>query len=183
LEDENNKEKKKRKRWWEDDEPFDEFDDLSEFMRKFAENIMNFPDLNEMIENMFKQLNLNKDDFLSRKEPLVWGFSMATGPDNKPIIRKFGNVSPEKEGPKVKGAREPLVDIIVEDEKIVVVAEMPGIEKNNINLNATEDYLIISADTEDRKYYKKINFENKINPKSSKAAYKNGVLEISFIKK
>ena len=62
MEDENNKEKKKRKPWWEDDEPFDEFDDLNEFMRKFAENIMNFPNLNEMVENMFKQLNLDKDN-------------------------------------------------------------------------------------------------------------------------
>ena len=75
-------------------------------------------------------------------------------------------------------AREPLVDVYEEKDVVKVVAEVPGVEKKDINLNATEDRLIISVDTPQRKYYKEVDLPAKVDPKSAKASYKNGVLEV-----
>jgi len=176
------KKDKKRKPWWEDESSTDDFDYLEKFMDDFAKNIMNLPNLSEMIENMLKELNLSGEPLSSKRQPLFWGVSITQGPDNKPIIRKFGNIEPEKEGAKIKEEIEPLVDVIDGEESLVVVAELPGIEKKDIKLNATSDSLVISVDTPEKKYYKKLSFESKVDPKSSKAVYKNGVLEITFNK-
>jgi HSP20 family molecular chaperone IbpA len=53
--------------------------------------------------------------------------------------------------------REPLIDIINEIEEIKIVAELPGVAKENVKLYANENTLTIesSASAEERRYYKK----------------------------
>ena len=58
--------------------------------------------------------------------------------------------------PDVKEEIEPLVDIISIDCAIKVVALLPGVEKEDIRLRATEDALIILVDTSKRGYYKEV---------------------------
>ena len=99
------------------------------------------------------------------------------------MVRQFGNVAPGRFGPEIREEREPLVDVIEEKASIKVVAELPGVEKEDIKLNATEDMLTISVDTPQRKYYKEVILPAKIDPKSAKATYKNGVLEVKLAKK
>jgi HSP20 family protein len=48
--------------------------------------------------------------------------------------------------------------------------------------NCSEKVLTIAVDAEDRKYYKEIDLPAEVDPKISKATYKNGVLEIILIK-
>jgi len=115
-------------------------------------------------------------------KPYVYGFSMSIGPNGKPVIREFGNVRRERSGPKIKEDREPLVDVLEEDEDAVVVAELPGVEKEDIKLHATRDNLTISVDTPNRKYYKKLVLPVSVNPRSAQAVYKNGVLEVRLKK-
>lgn len=177
---EDDRDKRKKKPWWEDDSFFNEFGNLDELMKKLAEGLMNFPKMNELIEGIFKDMEQDKDKFMNLREPLFWGFSITRGPDNKPVVRKLGNIEPREEGAVVKEGREPLIDVITEGKETVVIAELPGVEKNQINLKATESYLIISANAPQRRYYKKIDFKEKIDPESSKAVYKNGVLEVRF---
>jgi HSP20 family protein len=114
--------------------------------------------------------------------PFVYGYSMKIGPDGKPEIREFGNVQPSRLGPKVKEEREPLVDIIETNGEVQVVAELPGVEKNDIKLHGTEDTLTISVDTPQHKYYKEIALPTKVNVKDAKTQYKNGVLEVKLVK-
>ena len=61
---------------------------------------------------------------------------------------------------------------------VKVIAEVPGVDKNDINLNASERKLIISVDTPQRKYYKEVDLPTEVDPQSAKATYKNGVLEV-----
>ena len=70
------------------------------------------------------------------------------------------------------------MDVYEEEDSIKVVAEVPGVDKNDINLNVTEKKLIISVDTPQRKYYKEVDLPAEVDPQSSKATYKNGVLEV-----
>lgn len=114
--------------------------------------------------------------------PFVYGYSVKIGPDGKPEIREFGNVKPSRFGPRIKEEREPLVDIIETDGEIRVVAELPGVEKNDIKLHGTENTLTISVDIPQRKYYKEITLPAKVNVKEAKTKYKNGVLEITLPK-
>ncbi|MEM2816161.1 MAG: archaeal heat shock protein Hsp20 [Candidatus Bathyarchaeia archaeon] len=110
--------------------------------------------------------------------PFVYGYSIKIGPDGKPEIREFGNVKPSKFGPRVKEEREPLVDIVETDKEIHIVAELPGVEKEDIKLHGTEDTLTISVETPQRKYYKEIKLPAKVKIKEAKTQYKNGVLEV-----
>jgi len=145
---------------------FEEFDRLEEMM-------------DEMMKHAFQE---EPSEQLKAFRPYVYGFSMSVGPDGKPIIREFGNVQKNRFGPKIKEEREPLVDILEEDSHVVVVAELPGVEKEEINLNATENTLTISINTADRKYQKELALPAKVDPKLAQASCKNGVLEVRLTK-
>jgi HSP20 family protein len=62
------------------------------------------------------------------------------------------------------------------------VAEVPGVEKEDIKLHGTEDSLTISVDTCQRKYYKEVMLSTKVKVREAKADYKNGVLEVTLPK-
>ena len=162
-----------------------------------------FEDIDRMMEEMFKEIQESIPKELVREErlpdgstvrrvgPIVYGYSMTMGPDGKPIIREFGNVKPStrpsafgppRPGLEVKVEREPLVDTIEEDSTIKVVAEVPGVEKDDINLECAENTLIISVDTPSRKYYKEVELPSQVDPESAKASYRNGVLEVTLTK-
>ena len=142
-----------------------------------------FDRLEEMMDEMVKQaFGEEPSEKLRSFRPYVYGFSMSVGPDGKPVIREFGNVQKNRFGPKIKEEREPLVDILEEDKQVVIVAELPGVEKEEISLRATEDALTISVDTADRKYHKELALPAKVDPKSAQASYKNGVLEVRLKK-
>ncbi len=114
--------------------------------------------------------------------PFVYGYSVKIGPDGKPEVREFGNVKPSRFGPRVKEEREPLVDIIETNGEVHIVAELPGVEKNEIKLHGTGDTLTISVDTAQHKYYKEVTLPKEVNVKEAKTQYKNGVLEIALPK-
>lgn len=114
--------------------------------------------------------------------PFVYGFSMSVGSDGKPVIREFGNVEPSAKGPLLKEEREPLVDVMDEGREVVVVTELPGVEKDEIKLDATERSLKISVDSAKRRYLKELDLGHLVDPRTAKATYKNGVLEVRLMK-
>ncbi|MMZ61831.1 Hsp20/alpha crystallin family protein [compost metagenome] len=60
-----------------------------------------------------------------------------------------------------------------------MVAELPGVDKDKIKVRTTEDKVIIKAEGE-KKYYKEVELPAKVDPKSAKASYRNGVLEVKL---
>jgi HSP20 family protein len=68
------------------------------------------------------------------------------------------------------------------DKEIHIIAELPGVEKNDIKLHGTETTLTINVETPKRKYFKEVQMPEKIDPKKAKTTYKNGVLEITIPK-
>ncbi len=160
-----------------------------------------FEDFERTFEEMFKGMDLPKELIRERKlpdgatvremGPFVYGYSFSVGPDGKPVIREFGNVKPSISGgtsdarPKltVKDEREPLVDAIVNDETVKVVAELPGVEKPDIAVECDGRTLTLKVDTEKRRYYKRLDLPAEVDPDTSKANYKNGVLELVLTRK
>jgi len=184
------------------------WDDFPEWFRRrmrrtpFFKNWF-FGDIEEMMEKEFGEFKTRVPKDLVRERklpdgstihewgPFVYGYSMTIGPDGKPKIREFGNVKPSRKpeafgfsrpSVDIKEEREPLVDVISTDGEIKIVAELPGIEKEDIKLHGTEDILTISVDTLKRKYFKEVEMPAKIDPRKAKTVYKNGVLEVTIPK-
>ncbi|MFQ5920875.1 MAG: archaeal heat shock protein Hsp20 [Nitrososphaerales archaeon] len=127
-------------------------------------------------------------DGTTRREwgPFVYGYSVTIGPDGKPVIREFGNVKPSiTSGGRfaLKGEREPLIDTISSGDEVKVIAELPGVNKEQIKLSATENTLSIRTDTPERKYSKEIDLPAEVDPASAKSSYKNGMLEVTLKKR
>ena len=169
-----------RRRGFFDDRFFEEIDRMMEEMLKEK--------FREIPEDAVRERKLPDGQIIREFGPYVYGYSMIVGPDGKPLIREFGNVNPSlKAGPsgrqklEVKDEREPLIDLIVNDD-VRVVAELPGVEKSDIKLEATENNLTISVDTEQRKYFKEVAIPTEVDPESATATYKNGVLEVVLTK-
>lgn len=117
--------------------------------------------------------------------PFVYGYSITIGPDGKPVIREFGNIRP-RGGIKpieVHEEREPLVDVIDEPDKVRVIAEVPGVSKEEINLEVIDSTKLRISTTGKRKYYKEVDLGAPVNPDTTKATYSNGVLEVVLEKK
>jgi HSP20 family protein len=157
-------------RWWRRKKRpwFDVYDEFDRFER--------------MMDDMTRRAFVTPSQRENFRRPYVYGFSMSVGPDGKPVIRKFGNVQPSHGGPRIREEREPLVDVMDDDKDVIILAELPGVEKNDINIQATESYLTISVDAAERKYHKELILPATVDPKSSKASYKNGVLEVRLKK-
>src|SRR5664280_210144 len=69
--------------------------------------------------------------------------------------------------------RKPLIDILETEDKVHVIAEIPGIEKENILLNATDLILDIETIDGNPKYSERVELPVKVDPQSAKATYKN----------
>ncbi|TMI55671.1 Hsp20/alpha crystallin family protein [Candidatus Bathyarchaeota archaeon] len=182
----------------EDDELFPEW-----FKRRWRFPTSNwFDDFERSFEEMFRGMELPKDLIRERKipgggtvkemGPFVYGYSFSQGPDGKPVIREFGNVKPSiRGGPfgkskpslDVKEDREPLVDTIVQSDNVKVVAELPGVEKSDIALECDGRNLVLKVDTDKHRYYKSLELPVEVDPDTSKASYKNGVLELILRRK
>jgi len=157
------------------------FEDIFEEMHRMMEEM--FRDLTgTMPKELIREHKLPGGGTIKEMGPFIYGYSMTIGPDGKPIIREFGNVKPSlsRPGLELREEREPLVDTIVNEKTVKVIAELPGVEKSDIKLNATEKSLTISVDTEKRKYYKELELPVEVDPESAKASYKNGVLEVTL---
>lgn len=164
------------------------FDEDVERMMKNMEEMMaeSFKETAKIPKGLVRERKLPDGSTVREMGPFVYGYSLTIGPDKKPIIREFGNVKPSAKllpgAPpyELKEEREPLIDVVTEDGHVKVIAELPGVEKTDIKIHATENNLEISVDTERRRYRKVIDLPAEIIPDSAKATYKNGVLEVSM---
>uniref|UniRef100_A0A7J3ZIG7 Hsp20/alpha crystallin family protein n=1 Tax=Fervidicoccus fontis TaxID=683846 RepID=A0A7J3ZIG7_9CREN len=151
---------------------FDIFEDLFEEMEE----------LRRRIEEEFFRFAIPEELKEERFGPLLYGVRIEIGPDGIPKIQEFGNVKRVGVRPKISEEREPLVDVYEEEDKIVVVAEMPGVERDKISVKATENKVTIRASNEQRRYYKEIELPKPVKPETAKAQYRNGVLEVKVEK-
>ncbi|MEM1579193.1 MAG: archaeal heat shock protein Hsp20 [Archaeoglobaceae archaeon] len=143
-------------------DPFEDFDEIFRRMVRDIERAFRFGEVGEV-------------------KPIVRGFSIRIGPDGKPEIREFGTKPLIKETGIEE--RKPLVDVIETDNEVQVIAEMPGVRKEDIELKATERSLEIRAEGETRKYHEIVNLPAEVDPDSAKARYNNGVLEVTLTKR
>jgi len=95
--------------------------------------------------------------------------------------------------------REATVDLVDEGNKFLVLAEMPGVAKDKIDVALTKDGIEISAETDvetkdtaknfvvrERIYshiYKQLSFPEEVIPEKAESTFRDGLLEVSIPKK
>src|SRR5260370_14736011 len=87
----------------------------------------------------------------------IYGFTVKVGLDGeKPRVEPFGNLHKDTKSGRtvVQETREPLVDVFLEDDYILVVAEMPGIWAGDIRVEVAADRLGIAGGHRDTEYEK-----------------------------
>ncbi len=156
---------------------------FKEIFKKISHNLPpGFRNLSpEDIAKEFMKMDKSKFGF-----PFTYGFNINIGRDGKPTIDSFGNIKakPYSGEPEVKQSREPLTEVNEQDDQIIVICEMPGVTKEDIELKATTHSITISTKTKSkgRKYYKEVDLPSAINSDYARARYTNGILEVTLKK-
>lgn len=112
----------------------------------------------------------------------VYGLSVRMGLGGQPVIEQFGNIQETESGTVVAETREPLVDVLDEEDRVVVIVELPGVEEDDIQVKVEGDILEVSASTRDRRYEKEVLLPSAVDAGSLERPYRNGVLEITLVK-
>jgi len=155
-------------------------DMMKEMERAFSEQ---FKELEkELPKNLIRERKAPDGSTEKEIGPIVYGYSVTIGPDGKPIVREFGNVRKGEGTPwkEIQDKREPLVDVVSSGKEIRVIAEMPGVSKEDIDVTVKEKSMTISVDREDRRYYKELELPGIVDPKGAKSIYNNGILEVTL---
>lgn len=72
------------------------------------------------------------------------------------------------------------VDIYEEDDEVRVVADLPGVEKSDIDVTSDGRTVSIRAEGDRRRYDEEVHLPRRVDEESATARYNNGVLEITF---
>lgn len=191
----------------EEDNEKDEFNNPFDFFKFIESDLFKSKDFQKMFKDVYKKIseflpqniqNADPDElrkwFMKNKSkffpgsPFVAGLNINFRPDGTPIVESFGNIRPS--GGKQRtanvdaGVREPLVEVNHEASQIIVIAEMPGVTKADIEIKATSHSLTISTKAVEpsRRYYKEVELPAAINSDYAKARYQNGILEVKLKK-
>ena len=133
-----------------------------------------------------KPRNLNRDEFLTPFDKVFDELMNKTFPTFK-----------EETGVSFNQGAYPKVNIYEYDDKIGIVAEIPGLDKSNVSVDVEEDVLIISGDkhgfdsdggkciTRELKqsaFTRSFNLGEYLDGKNVSATFKDGMLSISIPK-
>jgi HSP20 family protein len=152
---------------------------MSEDKRKDLRDVLD--ELDEYFDNFQKEMEeALKNSIVGAQQsmkPFIAGFSFNLGPEGKPSVQVFGSSPISGEG-----FRSPINEQVLDEKNGIlrVLLEMPGVEKEDIKVDATEDTALVTAENDGKKYRAELNLKSPVKPDSGKAEYKNGILEISL---
>jgi len=151
----------------------------------------------ELMNKFFSEFIKDFEEFLASIEngsgsERFFGLRIEVGPDGNPRIYRIGGEEFEKESPRVVVVDEggesgkQLIDIYDDGSAIEVVAEVPVVSEENVGVVALDDSHIL-IDVVDpgsgARYRREVELPAKIDPKTIKTLYRNGVLKVKAVKK
>jgi HSP20 family protein len=146
--------------------------------------------LTELIEKLGELAQTGKElsgkgdlsDFGSGKQLKgVYGFNVKVGLGKDEVkVEPFGNIKRDAQTGQtvVQEVREPMVDLFEEKDHLLIVVEMPGIGSEDVQLDAKDDVLTISAQRGDKKYRKEVLLPRVLPRDKMEVSCNNGMLEI-----
>jgi len=146
-------------RWWRRRKSYDKwFNDL------FSESEKIEKDLDAIFHRTFKDSSENEK---ARK---------------RSVFNLSNRIPSRALNPEIHETDEPLIDVFDRGAYVTIVAELLGVDKDAIEVHATEDRLTISVDSLEHKFNKEIHLPARVDTRSSTSTMKNGVLEIRLRK-
>ncbi|MBT8171715.1 Hsp20/alpha crystallin family protein [Candidatus Bathyarchaeota archaeon] len=109
-------------------------------------------------------------------------FYLKIDPNGKSWIREINGSQPIPIETEFTADLKPLIDLIDNGKNMSILVALPGISKDNIDLRLTQNCISISVDTDEFQWNDEFNLPTKVKPKSARASYKNGILEIHLEK-
>ena len=149
---------------------------------KLAADLADKVDLSELDEEKIAELQRASQTRVGGIPRGVYGVSVRRGVGGIPRVQSFGNIRRTERGPVVDEVREPLVDVFDEDDVLLVIAELPGVEEKDVQIEVHDGLLKLSTTTKRRRYAKELPLPCPVEESTMESAYKNGVLEIRLRK-
>jgi len=152
----------------------DIFHDVDDFYKKLT-------------KKMFKEMEDIEEALRSGKLEGEWDIKPIEEPSVKGYVARgrfqLGKSQPLKtlKLPKQikEELREPLTDVFEDKDNVKLYMELPGVEKDDIQLNVTDGHAEVKA----KNFYKTIDLPTKdVESDKTVANYKNGVLEVTIPK-
>lgn len=153
-----------------------------------------FDEFEEQFRRMQQYINNAQQQNEEQKEGhnpnvRVYGYRYSRDPDGKTHFQEFGNMPqnreyglPQKQTPTIE-EKERLIDVQEAEKEIYVTAELPGINKQDINLTATDDHLIIAIQKDGKTQEKEVKLPAPVHENKTEATFNNGVLSITLKKR
>ena len=136
----------------------------------------------KMMERMAKEMEEIEEAIRSGKLEGEWDFRPIERPGVKGYVARgrFRSREPRRTPlPAEDEVREPLTDVFEDKESVKFYVELPGVEKDDIQLNVTDGRAEIKA----KNFYKAVDLPNRnLDSEKASANYKNGVLEVTIPK-
>jgi HSP20 family protein len=151
-----------------------------------------FEHLNELLDvvaDLQEGKELNRSGEIrsrSGKVSGLYGLRIRSGLESEgagPVFEHFGDIGSRGGRATVNDEREPVVDIFEEDNKITVVAEIPGAQPDNIEVTIeNRQTLVLTACSRERKYRKELNLSHPVLEKPLQSSYLNGIYSVILLK-
>jgi len=115
------------------------------------------------------------------KARAVYGLRVKLGLGGDAVdIEPFGNLKFDKRSrhPVVQEVREPLVDVLEEPNRILVISEMPGVTKDDVSVSIDDDVMSIKAERKEKKYRKEVLLPKPVSREPISISCNNGIVQI-----
>jgi HSP20 family protein len=107
--------------------------------------------------------------------------AMGEGGQTELKVEPFGNIhrsaADRREGNDV---REPLVDIHEEDDHVLVLVELPGVAKENVNLTVADGRMELAAERGKTSYRKDVDLPKGCTAENMHWECSHGILQVRF---
>jgi len=103
----------------------------------------------------------------------------------RPLVRsKHTNpyTMPVPSIPSLIRPREPLIDIFQDEDHIIVLVELPGVDEKDIDIKADEKTITIAAENATKKHLEIVKLPTYISKDPAKVTYRNNILQVKLKK-
>jgi len=78
--------------------------------------------------------------------------------------------------------RQPLIDVFEEENYLMVLTELPGIDEKDVNIKADDNSVTIKAENTAKKYFEIVRLPTRINKDTFELTYRNNILQLRLKK-
>jgi HSP20 family molecular chaperone IbpA len=80
--------------------------------------------------------------------------------------------------PSLINERQRPIDVFEEENYLIVLAELPSIDKKDLNVKADENSVTITAENTGKKYLEIVKLPTRINKDTTQLTYRNNILQL-----